>query len=182
MRRSAWRSRRCSSSIRSTPTFPCPKRRWRRSPPARTSRMTVDAIPGRTFEGKIKAIDARVSAKSRNVTARAEFANADRKLLPGMFANLTVTTGAQRRRADVASHRDRLQPLRRQRVRGEARAACRRTRRNPAPEPLRTGRLRRRRNASAGRSHRRAAVRAKSAPRAANGSPSRRGSRRGSRS
>jgi membrane fusion protein (multidrug efflux system) len=60
--------------------------------------MTVDAIPGQTFEGKIKAIDARVSAESRNVTARAEFANADRKLLPGMFANLTVTTGAS---ADV---------------------------------------------------------------------------------
>ena len=56
--------------------------------------MTVDAIPGRTFEGKIKAIDARVSAELRNVTARAEFANADRRLLPGMFANLTVTTGA----------------------------------------------------------------------------------------
>jgi len=60
--------------------------------------MTVDAIPGGAFEGKIKAIDARVSAESRNVTARAEFANADRKLLPGMFANLTVTTGAS---ADV---------------------------------------------------------------------------------
>src|SRR5271166_2822334 len=60
--------------------------------------MTVDAIPGRTFAGKIKAIDARVSAESRNVTARAQFANADRKLLPGMFANLTVTTGAS---ADV---------------------------------------------------------------------------------
>ncbi len=60
--------------------------------------MTVDAIPGRTFEGKIKAIDARVSAESRNVTARAQFANADRKLLPGMIANLTVTTGAS---ADV---------------------------------------------------------------------------------
>ena len=55
--------------------------------------MTVDAIPGRSFEGKIQAIDARVSAESRNVTARAVFANPDRKLLPGMFANLTVTTG-----------------------------------------------------------------------------------------
>ena len=55
--------------------------------------MTVDAIPGRSFEGKIEAIDARVSAESRNVTARAVFANPDRKLLPGMFANLTVTTG-----------------------------------------------------------------------------------------
>jgi membrane fusion protein, multidrug efflux system len=60
--------------------------------------MTVDAIPGRTFEGKIKAIDARVSAESRNVTARAQFDNPDRKLLPGMFANVTVTTGAS---ADV---------------------------------------------------------------------------------
>ena len=55
--------------------------------------MTVDAIPGRNFNGKIQAIDARVSAELRNVTARAVFANSDRKLLPGMFANLTVTTG-----------------------------------------------------------------------------------------
>ena len=36
--------------------------------------MTVDAIPGRSFEGKIEAIDARVSAELRNVTARAVFA------------------------------------------------------------------------------------------------------------
>jgi membrane fusion protein (multidrug efflux system) len=55
--------------------------------------MTVDAIPGRNFTGKIEAIDARVSADSRNVIARAAFANPDRKLLPGMFANLTATTG-----------------------------------------------------------------------------------------
>jgi RND family efflux transporter MFP subunit len=56
--------------------------------------LTVSAIPGQTFAGKIKAIDARVSTESRNVTIRAEFANPDRRLLPGMFANLTVTTGA----------------------------------------------------------------------------------------
>jgi membrane fusion protein (multidrug efflux system) len=60
--------------------------------------MSVDAFPGRSFMGKITAVDARVSAESRNVTARAQFANPDRKLLPGMFANLTVTTGAS---ADV---------------------------------------------------------------------------------
>ncbi len=60
--------------------------------------MTVDAIPGQTFEGKIKAIDARVAVESRNITVRAEFANPERKLLPGMFANLTATTGAS---ADV---------------------------------------------------------------------------------
>ncbi len=56
--------------------------------------MTVGAIPGQTFTGKIKAVDARVSAESRNVTIRAEFANPGRRLLPGMFANITVTTGA----------------------------------------------------------------------------------------
>ena len=56
--------------------------------------ITVDALPGRSFTGRVTAIDARVSADSRNVIARAEFANPDRKLLPGMFANVTVATGA----------------------------------------------------------------------------------------
>jgi membrane fusion protein (multidrug efflux system) len=56
--------------------------------------LSVDAQPGRIFTGKVTAIDARVSADSRNVTVRAEFANSDRKLLPGMFADVTVTTGA----------------------------------------------------------------------------------------
>jgi membrane fusion protein, multidrug efflux system len=56
--------------------------------------LSVDSQPGRIFTGKVTAIDARVSADSRNVTVRAEFANSDRKLLPGMFADVTVTTGA----------------------------------------------------------------------------------------
>ncbi len=56
--------------------------------------LSVDAQPGRIFTGKVTAIDARVSSDSRNVTVRAEFANSDRKLLPGMFADVTVTTGA----------------------------------------------------------------------------------------
>jgi len=56
--------------------------------------LTVDAQPGRSFTGKVTAIDARVSADSRNVTVRAEFANADHKLLPGMFADISVATGA----------------------------------------------------------------------------------------
>ena len=56
--------------------------------------LAVDALPGVTFTGKVTAIDARVAAESRNVTVRAEFANPDHKLLPGMFADVTVTTGA----------------------------------------------------------------------------------------
>jgi membrane fusion protein, multidrug efflux system len=73
--------------------FPAPEEALRSLAVGQAVSMTVDAIPGRSFEGKIEAIDARVSADSRNVTARAVFANPDRKLLPGMFANLTVTTG-----------------------------------------------------------------------------------------
>jgi RND family efflux transporter MFP subunit len=73
--------------------FPAPEEALRALAVGQQVRMTVDAIPGRSFEGKIEAIDARVSAESRNVTARAVFANPERKLLPGMFANLTVTTG-----------------------------------------------------------------------------------------
>jgi membrane fusion protein, multidrug efflux system len=73
--------------------FPVPEEALRSLAVDQAVSMTVDAIPGRNFEGKIEAIDARVSAESRNVTARAVFANPDRKLLPGMFANLTVTTG-----------------------------------------------------------------------------------------
>ena len=73
--------------------FPVPEEALRSLATGQLVSMTVDAIPGRSFEGKIEAIDARVSAESRNVTARSVFANPDRKLLPGMFANLTVTTG-----------------------------------------------------------------------------------------
>ena len=73
--------------------FPVPEEALRSLAPGQLVSTTVDAIPGRSFEGKIEAIDARVSAESRNITARAVFANPDRKLLPGMFANLTVTTG-----------------------------------------------------------------------------------------
>ena len=56
--------------------------------------MTVDAFAERNFVGKVTAIDSRVSLDTRNVLVRAEFDNADRKLLPGMFANIEVTTGA----------------------------------------------------------------------------------------
>jgi RND family efflux transporter MFP subunit len=56
--------------------------------------LSVDAQPGRAFTGKVTAIDARVSSESRNVTVRVQFDNADHKLLPGMFADITVTIGA----------------------------------------------------------------------------------------
>lgn len=56
--------------------------------------MTLDAFPDKTFIGKIAAVDARVNQDTRNLLVRAEFPNPDHKLLPGMFANVDVTTGA----------------------------------------------------------------------------------------
>ena len=100
--------------------FPSPEEALSTLAVGQEASMSVDAFPGRSFTGKVKAIDARVSADSRNVTVRAEFANPDRKLLPGMFANVTVTTGAPAEVLTAAAHRDRLQPLWRQRLRREA--------------------------------------------------------------
>ncbi|MDE2577568.1 MAG: efflux RND transporter periplasmic adaptor subunit [Hyphomicrobiales bacterium] len=55
----------------------------------------VDALK-RTFDGKIKYLDARIANDTRNFLVRAEIPNPDRKLLPGMFANVDVAAGAPR--------------------------------------------------------------------------------------
>jgi len=54
----------------------------------------VDTYPARHFEGKILAINSLVDAATRNVLVRAEFANKDGFLLPGMFATVDIDTGA----------------------------------------------------------------------------------------
>lgn len=60
-------------------------------------RAKVDAFPGRTFEGKITAINPKIDTGSRNVQVRATLANAGQKLLPGMFAAVELDTGAAQR-------------------------------------------------------------------------------------
>ncbi len=55
--------------------------------------VSVDGYPGRVFKGEIQTVDARVSQDTRNVTVRGLFANPDRVLLPGMFANVAVLAG-----------------------------------------------------------------------------------------
>ncbi|MGA2792808.1 MAG: efflux RND transporter periplasmic adaptor subunit [Roseiarcus sp.] len=74
--------------------FQSPEQSLRDLAVGQEARMVLDAFPDQTFVGKIDAIDARVSQDTRNVLVRAEFANPDHKLLPGMFANVEVTTGA----------------------------------------------------------------------------------------
>jgi len=55
-----------------------------------TVRISVDAYPGRTFEGKITAIEPQISTDTRNIRVQATIANPDRILKPGMFTTTTV--------------------------------------------------------------------------------------------
>ena len=61
--------------------------------PGQSVSATVDAYPGVTFKGKISSINSKVDSASRNVQARGSFANPDRKLIPGMYANVKVEYG-----------------------------------------------------------------------------------------
>jgi membrane fusion protein (multidrug efflux system) len=54
---------------------------------------TVDAYPGATFAGNITSVNSKVDAASRNVQVRGSFANADRRLVPGMYANVDIDDG-----------------------------------------------------------------------------------------
>jgi len=54
----------------------------------------VDAYPDLTFPGEITAINPRVEAASRNLQVRATLKNADRKLVPGMYATVEINVGA----------------------------------------------------------------------------------------
>ena len=53
----------------------------------------VDTYPGKPFKGVIEAINSKVDAASRNVQVRASFHNADRLLLPGMYATVSIDAG-----------------------------------------------------------------------------------------
>lgn len=59
-----------------------------------TVAATVDAYPGTRFSGTISSINSKVDAASRNVQVRASFRNADRRLVPGMYANVDIDNGA----------------------------------------------------------------------------------------
>ena len=52
--------------------------------------LRVDALPGRTFPGKIYAIDPQVDVNGRSLRIRARVANPDLSLLPGLFARVII--------------------------------------------------------------------------------------------
>ena len=55
--------------------------------------ITVDALPGRTFSGKVTRLYPTINAATHTFNAEVVVQNADRALRPGMFARVTVNFG-----------------------------------------------------------------------------------------
>jgi membrane fusion protein, multidrug efflux system len=58
-----------------------------------TIELAADAYPGQLFKGEVEAFDAKLSQDARMLMVRSKVPNPDRKLLPGMFANVAVLAG-----------------------------------------------------------------------------------------
>jgi RND family efflux transporter MFP subunit len=54
---------------------------------------TVDAFPGRSFSGRITAVNPQISAESRSFTVEARVPNPEALLKPGMFAVAAIAQG-----------------------------------------------------------------------------------------
>jgi len=57
--------------------------------------VTTDAFKDASFIGKITAVSPKVDANTRNIQVEAQIANPDKKILPGMFANVNIKVGEQ---------------------------------------------------------------------------------------
>jgi membrane fusion protein, heavy metal efflux system len=59
--------------------------------------VTINAFPGRVFDGKITTIGASVDPNTRRVLVRSEIKDPKRELRSGMFANFVIRVGAPER-------------------------------------------------------------------------------------
>ncbi len=57
--------------------------------------VTTDAFKDASFTGKITAVSPKVDTNTRNIQVEAQLANPDKKILPGMFANVNIKIGDQ---------------------------------------------------------------------------------------
>ena len=70
--------------------FSLPQQELARLKAGMTVRVTTDAYPGQTFDGKLSAISPDLDQQTRGVGLRASFENAEQLLRPGMFVRLEV--------------------------------------------------------------------------------------------
>jgi len=57
--------------------------------------VTTDAFKNTSFTGKITAVSPKVDTNTRNILVEAKLANPDKKMLPGMFANVNIKSGEE---------------------------------------------------------------------------------------
>ena len=55
--------------------------------------VTTDAFKDVSFTGKVTAVSPKIDANTRNIQVEAQLANPDKKILPGMFANVNLKLG-----------------------------------------------------------------------------------------
>jgi len=55
--------------------------------------VTTDAFKGSSFAGKVTAVSPKIDTNTRNIQIEAKLANPDKKILPGMFANVNIKLG-----------------------------------------------------------------------------------------
>jgi membrane fusion protein (multidrug efflux system) len=58
--------------------------------------LTADNLPGKTFRGRINALDSTVDATTRNIQVQATVENFSGDLRPGMFVQVDINIGASR--------------------------------------------------------------------------------------
>jgi membrane fusion protein (multidrug efflux system) len=64
--------------------------------------VTLDAMPGKTYNGRIIALNPLLDAAGRSLVVRAQVGNQDTTLRPGMFARITLITRTKREALVVA--------------------------------------------------------------------------------
>jgi membrane fusion protein (multidrug efflux system) len=62
-----------------------------------TVSVDTNAYSGQAFTGKIQSMSPKVDSATRNVQIEASVDNRERKLLPGMYANVKIDSGAEQR-------------------------------------------------------------------------------------
>ena len=71
--------------------FAVPQQDLNQFAPGATVSVTTDGWPGRTFTGKVNAIEPQIDPNTRNVTVQALLPNSDHALRPGMYVNVALS-------------------------------------------------------------------------------------------
>jgi membrane fusion protein (multidrug efflux system) len=77
--------------------FSMPQQQLNRLRPGLPVRVTCDALPGMTMDGRITAVNPLVDAETRNIQLQATMGNPGEKLRPGMFVTVAVGLPARKK-------------------------------------------------------------------------------------